>query len=565
MAKIVKMKTADILGKLKGHRKSHLGIDIGSHAIKIVELRTTPTGIDLVHHATAPTPPGGFQVSVLAAQLKEMIQERRIKTKQAVVGLAGKGVAARRLSLPKIPEEEIQEAIRLQAGELFPFSLGDAMLAFQVLPRDESDGQTKQEVLVAAATRETVMEHVEFIQEAGLEPVGLLAEPHAIEQLWRTTNLGEGEEGSIAVLDLGAGKTSINIFHGGQLQFSRYVPTSGDAFTMALTGMIRAGGQEIELNTAQAESLKRQHGIPSLEDRRKTAEGIPLSQVAIRIRPVLEKMETEISRSFDYYAFQFQGETISRLLLAGGGAQIKGIESFFAERFDARVGFLDPLALVLIQDSAVFAEIAATNRPLFNVAVGLALPLTERFNLLPADLQPCRKRWRLRGPVAYAFLGLLFLLPLAQYAWQGERRISSLRQAIKVKKAAFEKYQSILREYEKVEAQKGQLDAKLAKLPGLNLRIPSVANVLRVISQEIPEEIALASMDIRKSEGSGRLELQLQGLVYGKKDEAFQNVTKFIERLEKAPVFSQVQLAGVSDEKAPPPASLAFEIGCTLK
>jgi Tfp pilus assembly PilM family ATPase len=110
MVKLAKLKTPDILGKLKGPGKSHLGIDIGNHTIKIVELRSTPRGMDLVHHATASTPPGGFQISVLAAQLKEMIQEGRIKNKQAVIGLAGKGVAARRLSLPNIPEEEIQEA-----------------------------------------------------------------------------------------------------------------------------------------------------------------------------------------------------------------------------------------------------------------------------------------------------------------------------------------------------------------------------------------------------------------------------------------------------------------------
>ena len=103
MAKLVKMKTRDILGKLRGPRKSHLGIDIGNDRIKIVELRSTPRGMDLVHRATASTPAGGFQVSVVAAQLKEMVQEGRIKTKQVVVGLAGKGVATRRLSLPKIP------------------------------------------------------------------------------------------------------------------------------------------------------------------------------------------------------------------------------------------------------------------------------------------------------------------------------------------------------------------------------------------------------------------------------------------------------------------------------
>jgi type IV pilus assembly protein PilM len=565
MAKIFKMKKPDILGKLTGPAKKHIAIDIGNHTIKILELRSTAKGIDIVHHAVASTPPGGFQISVLAAQLKEMIQEHRIKTKQAVIGLAGKGVATRRLTLPNIPEEEIQEAIRWQAGELFPFSLGDAMLAFQILERDDSSAQAKQEVLAAAATRETVMEHVALLQEAGLEPVGLLAEPHAFEQFWRTANLGEDEEGSIAVLDLGARKTSVHIFQGKELQFSRYVPTSGDAFTMALTGMIRAGEQEIELNTAQAEKLKREHGIPSVGDRGKTGEGIPLSQLAVRIRPVLETLETEISRSFDYYAFQFQGETITRLLLTGGGAQLKGIETFFADRFDVRVGFLDPLAPIVIEDSPVFSEVDVANRTVLSVAVGLALPFTERFSLLPVDLQPHRERWSVQTPVACAILGLLLLLPLGQYAYQSQRRVSTLRRAVTFKMSKFEQYQYIFREHDRMQAENSQLDARLARLPSLDLRVPQMALALRLISQKIPEDVALTNIDVEEREGEGGLHVRLSGLIYGQEEEAFPTVTKFMEGLEKAPIFSNVQLGGAGDEKAPKPAVLAFEIGCVLK
>jgi len=565
MAKILKMKKSGILGKLTGPAKKHLAIDIGNHTLKVLELRSTARGIDIVHHAVAPTPPGGFQVSVLAAQLKEMLQQHRIKTKQAVASLAGKGVATRRLTLTNIPKEEIQEAIRWQAGELFPFSLGDAMLAFQILERDDSSAQAKQEVLAAAATRETVMEHVALLQEADLEPVGLLAEPHALGQFWRIANLADDEEGSIAVLDLGARKTSIHIFQGGELQFSRYVPTSGDAFTMALTGMIRAGEQEIELNTAQAEKFKREHGIPSVEDRGKTGEGIPLSQLAVRIRPVLEKLETEISRSFDYYAFQFQGETITRLLLTGGGAQLKGIESFFADRFDVKVGFLDPLASILIADSPALAEVNAADRPAFTVAAGLALPLTERFNLLPVDLQPHRKRWNVRAPVAYATLGLLFLLPLGQYVWQSQRSISALRETVKLKKTAFEQYKYIFQEHEKLKAKNSQLDAKLAKLPTLDLSTPRLAAALRLVSQEIPEDVTLTSLDVQKGGTSGGLEVRLSGLIFGQKKEAFPTLTTFMEKLQKAPMFSNVQLGSAGDEEAPEQAVLAFEIGCVLK
>jgi len=565
MAKIAKLKTPDILDQLKGPRKSHLGIDIGTHTIKIVELRSTSRGMDLVHHALSPTPPGGFQVSVLASQLREMLQENRIKTKQAVVGLAGKGVAARRLSLPNIPEEEVQEAIRWQAEELFPFSLGDALLAFQVLTKGESGGKSKQEVLIVAATRETLMEHVEVLQQAGLEPVGLMAEPHALQQLWRNTNLGEDEKGSIAVLDLGAHNTNIHIFHEGELQFSRYVPTSGDAFTMALTGMIRAGEQEIELNTDQAEALKRQHGIPSVEDRGKTTEGIPLSQVAVRIRPVLEKLETEISRSFDYYAFQFQGETITRLLLAGGGAQLKGIENFFAKKFDVKVGFLDPLASIIMQDSPAFSELDAATRPVFTVAVGLSLPLRERFNLLPLDLRPHRKRWHVRAPVAYGILGLLFLLPLGQYAWQSHRQVAALQKAVNIKNATFEQYRYILKEHERLMMENSQLDAKLAHFPELDLQMPQVAAALRFISQKIPENVTLANMNIQQIEGRNGLEVQLLGLVVGKKEETFPALTSFMEQLEESPVFTDVQLGSAGGGAREREGALDFEITCRLQ
>jgi type IV pilus assembly protein PilM len=565
MATILKMKKPDILGKLKGSPKKHLAIDIGNHAIKILELRSTAKGIDLVHYAVAPTPPGGFQVSVLAAQLKEMLQQHSIKTKLAVASVSGEGVATRRLALTNITEDEIQEAIRRQGEELFPFPLVDAMLAFQILDGEDSSAQKKYEVLVAAATRETVLEHIAVLREAGLQPLGLMAESHALAQLWRSARLGEDEKGAVAVLDLGAQKTSIHIFEGGRLRFSRYVPTAGETFTRALTGVIRVGEQDIELNTAQAEKVKREHGIPSVEDRGKTGEGIPISQLAVRIRPVLEKLETEISRSFDYYAFQFQGETISRLFLTGGGAQLKGIETFFTDRFDLRVGFLDPLAPIAIEDSSVITEVDAANRMVLTVAVGLALPFTQRFNLLADELEPPRKRWGVRVPVAYAILGFLLLLPLGQYVYKSQRRLSTLERAVTVKKSKFNQYQYIFREHDRLQEESAQLDARLASLPSLDLRMPQIAAALRLISQKIPEDAALTTIDVEDKEGEGGLKVRLSGLIYGQKEEAFPTVTKFMEDLEKAPIFQNVQLGDAGDEKAPQPAVLNFEIACVLK
>jgi Tfp pilus assembly protein PilN len=112
-----------------------------------------------------------------------------------------------------------------------------------------------------------------------------------------------------------------------------------------------------------------------------------------------------------------------------------------------------------------------------------------------------------------------------------------------------------------LQAENSQLDARLARLPSLDLRVPQVAAALRLISQKIPEDVVLTNIDVEE----GGREVRLNGLIYGQKEEAFPIVTKFMENLEKAPIFSNVQLGSAGDGEAPKPAVLAFEIGCVLR
>jgi type IV pilus assembly protein PilM len=551
---------AGLLHRFKRPAGNHLGIDIGSYAIKVVELDVTAAGPVPLHHAITPLPPGSREVGDLAACLVGLLREHGITTREAVAAVSGPEVAVRRLRLPNLPTEEIQGAVRWQAGKSFPFPLEDALLALHVLPGRGVGEETGVEVLAAAATRKVVMESVAVLQKAGLRCLGVLAESHVWAQLLEGGGLPADSDAAQAVVDLGASKTGIHIFQSGVLQFSRYISTSGDALTEALSGVMVAGEHKVTMHTAQAEALKHEYGIPTEGDPETTAEGIPVSSIGVRMRPVLEKLETEISRSLDYYAYQYGGGPITRMLLAGGGSQLKGMESFFSEWFDMQVDTLEPLAGLGGEGGTPVSSLPAASRSVLAVAAGLALPMRGQFNLVPLEMLQERKR-RISGPAAYAALGLLFLLPLVQYVWQGERRVDAVRQAADAQMRQVARYQEVLSDYEHLQQRKSQLDRQLAALPRVRLETVPVAAALKSISQRFPEEAVLTSVEFEPQE-NGSARLWLRGVIYGPETAGFAVLSRFLEHLERAPVFDGIELGMAGASESGPQSSLHFEIAC---
>jgi hypothetical protein len=102
-------------------------------------------------------------------------------------------------------------------------------------------------------------------------------------------------------------------------------------------------------------------------------------------------------------------------------------------------------------------------------------------------------------------------------------------------------------------------------MPKLDLRIPPVAEALRLISQQIPEDMALTNLNVQRSEGREGLEVQLRGLVFGQKEEAFPVITSFMEQFENSPIFSNVELESAEEGGKQGAGALTFAIRCRLK
>lgn len=548
-----------LVRKLKRSTTNHFGIDIGAHSLKVVELRTAAGQTELAGSAVTVIAPGSQEAPVIAAQLRRTLREHGMQGRQAVASVSGPQVAVRRLRLPAIPEDEIAGAIRWHAGKSFPFSVDEASVAFQVLSRSGSGSRAMVELLVVAVMREAVMQKVEILQQAGLDCVGVVAEPHAWAQLWERTDLSGDEHGAHVVVDLGGSQTGIHIFQGGALQFARYISTSGNALSESLMGVMSAEDRQVTVDAEQAERLKQRHGIPEAGDSSATAEGIPLSSIGVRMRPILEKLVTEISRSVDYYVNQFQGAPIIRLLLAGGGSQLKNIKTAFSEWFDMEVEFLDPLACVVGKGRALASQAAASSPAVLAVATGLSLPIAPQFNLLPVDFRK-KGDWNISAKMAYAAMGLLFLLPLGQYVWQAEQQIRATREAAAAKNRELEGFQAVLGQYEQLQLRKSQLDTDLAALPQIDPHAVRLALALQTVSRSMPDDMALTALEVKEAEQQGLLQIRMRGLIFGSEKESFSLLTRFMEQLERTSVFQGVEIGRSVTGEIPSPANLDFEI-----
>src|SRR4030042_6719178 len=168
--------------------KGTIGLDIGSSYIKVVQLKDVKGGYELELFDMLPLPPeiivdGSVIDSFrLIDSLKELIRKTKIKTKNAVIGIAGhSSVIIKRISLPEMSEEELSESIKFEAEQYVPFSIEDVNLDFQILGPKDEPGQ--MDVFLGAVKKDIINEYIQVVKEAGLTPIVVDIDSFALENM----------------------------------------------------------------------------------------------------------------------------------------------------------------------------------------------------------------------------------------------------------------------------------------------------------------------------------------------------------------------------------------------
>ena len=236
--------------------KAVVGLDIGSSAVKAVELKPAGKGFRVAAFAIEPVPPDSIvdgaiiDGGAVADAIRRVFERKTFKTKEVAASLSGNAVIVKKISLPVMTEAELGESIYWEAEQYIPFDIQDVNLDYQILdPGTGPDSKGTMDVLLVAAKKEKIADYTNVISQAGRVPVVVDVDAFALQNAYEA-NYGPQPGAIVVLLNAGASAININILNGDQSLFTRDISIGGNAYTEAVQ-------KELGLPFERAEQAKR--------------------------------------------------------------------------------------------------------------------------------------------------------------------------------------------------------------------------------------------------------------------------------------------------------------------
>lgn len=345
-------------------RKLLVGIDIGTHSIKVVRLKPKGKNYQLLNFGVMPLRPetvvdGNIvDATGLVEAIRNLIRMEKIKAKEVATAVSGQSVIVKRIRVPQMTEKELSEAIQGEAEQHIPFEISDVNIDFQVLPTRQEDAEragNQMDVLLVAAKKAKIRDYTNLLTAAGLNPVVVDIDVFALENEYESAT---GQDADVvALVDIGATTMNINILKAGYTLFQRDIAIGGNRYTAAIQ-------KELSVSYDQAEALKMGVGMADKHSQ---------EEVLSIMASVSEEIGEEIQRSFEFFRTTAADEVIDKMVISGGCAKIKSLDRFLSNRLGLPVSVADPFRGLYYSEKFFDPEYLHEMAPVAAVSVGLAL------------------------------------------------------------------------------------------------------------------------------------------------------------------------------------------------
>ncbi|MFO7659752.1 MAG: type IV pilus assembly protein PilM [Candidatus Cloacimonadaceae bacterium] len=344
--------------------RESVGIDIGSHSVKIVHLKRLHEGFKLLNYEIRPTVPQGIEYvpsdlrpERYAPIIVEMMKTLHItpkSVKHLVTAIGGDNTSIKQIKTIFLPDDELESALFFEAKKHIPISGNDMVLDYQVL--DVEEKTNNMNILLAASTKELLNEHTNVLVSAGLNPNIVDLDSLAIANSFALNSFVE--EGVYVLLNLGAHRTNMVIWGPNSKLFARDIPYGGYHFTRDIMRK-----RQLEFN--EADTYKMEWGL--LDDPN-TASASTISVLDISEKSTEDLIVEEIRRSLRFYVKEAGNSDFRKIYLMGGTAKLKGLLEFIQDKVNIPTEQYMPF--INIEMPEKFQD---KKDPQLSLAIGLAM------------------------------------------------------------------------------------------------------------------------------------------------------------------------------------------------
>jgi type IV pilus assembly protein PilM len=352
-----------MLPLLRKRSRATVALDIGSNKVKCVRIDHSGDTPMLTHFAMVDLLPEAIvdgeimDRDMVVEAIRECVGRAGVPETSVVSAVGGRSVIVKKILMDKMAQADANEAILWEAEQHVPFDIDDISLDFQII--NEDIGADQMEILLVAARKETVQQHIELLRDAELEPDIVDVHAFAIQNSFEAAVGGAGDE-VVALLDIGGDVTNLAIIRDGTPHFTRDIAT-GANFVV--------------------EEFQKRFGMTDEDARRACVhpdefDGVDSDQIIEIIKDVADELATGIERSLSFLRTSGEVEAIDRVVMTGGGSQFPGLDTILGSRAELPVETCDPLSAV-DYDPELFAQYEVDEvAPMLAVGVGLGLRRT---------------------------------------------------------------------------------------------------------------------------------------------------------------------------------------------
>jgi type IV pilus assembly protein PilM len=342
--------------------KLAVGLDIGSSSVKLVQLKPKKGGYALAAFGAAPLPPeaivdGALMNSAAIVQaIQELMAQQKVKTKEVAIGVRGHSVIIKKISLPRMTQEELDESIQWEAEQYIPFDVKDVNIDTQILT-PEGDAAGQMDVLLVAAKKDMINDYTSICAEAGLAATVVDVDAFAVQNAFEASYEASATE-TVVLVNVGAAVSNINVISRGVTTFTRDIGMGGNAFTEEIQ-------KQLNISYDEAEALK----IGGQGE----SDAVVPQEVERVIQGVAEQMGGEIQRSLDFHASTSADARVERAFLSGGTARVPALLKVIEARAGVPVEILNPFKNIEVDHRRFDPGFILAAAPSAAVGVGLAL------------------------------------------------------------------------------------------------------------------------------------------------------------------------------------------------